>query len=149
MEYEMIQGAVIDELLSSDAGQKIRQIAENVSAVQQGLYALAANEDSAKLDLLKIGTVFQIFFIDVLASGKKASDLTKDDWKNIAVKVGKYAVLEEEQRYSEFVFALYANYIDISAETLREERGKSLADLYRQIYGGNFETTEVTTGGVK
>lgn len=36
-----------------------------------------------------------------------------------------------------------------SAETLREERGKSLADLYRQIYGGNFETTEVTTGGVK
>ena len=76
----------------------IRQIAENVSAVQQGLYALAANEDSAKLDLLKIGTVFQIFFIDVLASGKKASDLTKDDWKNIAVKVGKYAVLEEEQR---------------------------------------------------
>ena len=62
MEYEMIQGAVIDELLSSDAGQKIRQIAENVSAVQQGLYALATNEDSAKLDLLKIGTVFQIFF---------------------------------------------------------------------------------------
>ena len=39
MEYEMIQGAVIDELLSSDAGQKIRQIAENVSAVQQGLYS--------------------------------------------------------------------------------------------------------------
>ena len=71
MEYEMIQGAVIDELLSSDAGQKIRQIAENVSAVQQGLYALATNEDSAKLDLLKIGTVFQIFFIDVLVSGKR------------------------------------------------------------------------------
>ena len=71
MEYEMIQGAVIDELLSSDAGQKIRQIAENVSAVQQGLYALAANEDSAKLDLLKIGTVFQIFLSMCLLQGKR------------------------------------------------------------------------------
>lgn len=119
MTNEIFQGIRIDELLSTDAGQKIRRILETVSDVQQCLFELSANEDSARLDLLKIGTVFQIFFIDILASGKKPEDLTEEDWKSIAGKVYKFAVLEEGQRYCEFVFGLYVNYIDISVEILQ------------------------------
>jgi len=88
-------------------GRKISQIIETVSSVQNSLYSLISNEDSKQLNILKIGTVFQIFFIGTLASGKKPGDLTKDDWKNIADKVNKYAVLEEDQKYSEYVFNLY------------------------------------------
>lgn len=59
-----------------------------------------------------------VVMIDTLAAGKQPRDLTEDDWKDIADKVYRYAVVEDGQRYSEFVFGLYANYIDISADTL-------------------------------
>ncbi|MBR0342501.1 MAG: hypothetical protein IJH64_09745 [Oscillospiraceae bacterium] len=130
MTKDIIQGVIIEELLSSDAGQNIRQIIETISAVQNGLYALVVNGDSAQLDLLKIGTVFQIYFVETLAAGKNPGDLTEDDWKSIADKVYKYAVLEEGQTYSEFVFTLYADYIDISIETLRGKASeKNLAAI--------------------
>lgn len=130
MSKNIIQNMTVDELVSSDAGQKIRQILETASNVQRGLYALAVSEDDAKLNLLKIGTVFQLFFIDTLAAGKQPGDLTKEDWISIANRVNRYAVLEEGQRYSEFVFSLYADYIDLSAETMRGSKsGHSLLSI--------------------
>ena len=115
----------IDELLSSDTAQKLAQAVEAVTMVQKGLYALISNEDGSLLNLFKIGSVFQIFFIDTLASGKKPKDLTTDDWENIVQKVVQYAVIEDDQRYSEFVFTLYADYIDISADVLKNTVGKN------------------------
>ncbi len=129
----------LEDLLSLDASGSLTHVMENISRLQNAAYQLVTNEDSAKLDALKIGTVFQIFFIDVLASGKRPQDLTEEDWKGIAEKVCRYAVMEEGQRYSEFVFGLYADYIDISAETLRaavrDEKVESihvLADTIRE-----------------
>jgi len=113
------QNPAIEALLASPAGEKLKQIMNTVCSVQRNLSALANSEDSAQLNLLKIGTVFQIFLVDTLASGKSPKELTKDDWLNIAKKVSQYAILEEDQRYSAFVFTLYANYIDISAESIR------------------------------
>ena len=119
----------IDELLSSDTAQKLAQAVEAVTMVQKGLYALISNEDGSLLNLFKIGSVFQIFFIDTLASGKKPKDLTTDDWENIVQKVVQYAVIEDDQRYSEFVFTLYADYIDISADVLKNTiRKKRISD---------------------
>ena len=137
MSNEDILEPLIDELLSTGAAKKISQMVETIAALQKGLYSLAANEDSMQLDLLKIGTLFQFFFIDTLASGKQPGDLTEDDWKNIADKVYRYAVIEDGQRYSEFVFSLYANYIDISAETLHgmisDDKYDSIKDLAKTI----------------
>ena len=112
------QNPAIEALLASPAGEKLKQIMNTICSVQRNLFALANSEDSAQLNLLKIGTVFQIFLVDTLASGKSPKELTKDDWLDIAKKVSQYAILEEDQRYSVFVFTLYANYIDISAESI-------------------------------
>lgn len=128
MGNELVLEVNIEDLLSTDAGRKVRQVLETISTVQKGLTALAENEDDEQLDLLKIGTVFQIFFIDTLASGKKVKEFSEDDWKNIAGKVYQYAVLEEGQLYSEFVFNLYADYIDVSIETLRALEGGGISD---------------------
>ena len=77
-----------------------------------------------------IGTVFQIFLIDTLAARKEPGKLTKDDWKNIAEKVADIAILEDGQSYSEFVFTLYADYIDISAKAISKGISKkSLAAI--------------------
>jgi len=115
---DVLREIAIDELRNSPAGEKISQAMEAIAAVQRNLCALAESEDSAKLSLLKIGTVFQIFLIDTLASGADPNKMKPEEWGSIARKVSQYAVLEEEQSYSEFVFTLYADYIDLSAKGL-------------------------------
>ena len=115
---EYLQELPIEQLLGESAAEKLEKTLDAVSTIQRGLFALAESEDSKQFDLLKIGTVFQIFLIDTLAGGKKADELTKEDWQNIAGKVTKYAVLEDGQSYSEFVFTLYADYIDLSEKAL-------------------------------
>ena len=114
---DMLQEMAIEELLNSQAGEKIQQAMKTIAAVQKNLFALAESEDSAGLNLLKIGTVFQIFLIDTLASKKDPEKIDSDEWRTIAQNVSEYAVLEEDQCYSEFVFGLYADYIDLSAKS--------------------------------
>ena len=64
--------------------------------------------------------------------------MSDGDWKDIAGKVYKYAVMEDGQTYSEFVFTLYANYIDVSIDTLRgkirEENLASIIDISVTIH---------------
>lgn len=115
---EIAQEIAIDELRNSPAGIKISQAMETVAAVQRNLCALAESEDSTQLNLLKIGTVFQIFLVDKLASGADPKKMKPEEWGGIASKVSQYAVLEEGQSYSDFVFSLYADYIDLSAKGL-------------------------------
>ena len=133
MPNELIRELALNDLLSTEAGQKILQVLETISAVQKGLLQLAENDDSAQLDLLKIGTVFQIFLIDTLASGKKPKDLKKEDWKNIADKVAQYAVYEKGQRYTEFIFTLYADYIDLSVKVMEPSVPTEHLDAIREL----------------
>lgn len=116
---EFVFDMAIEDLLDSDAGTKLKQAMDTVAAVQKSLFALSSNGDGPALNLLRIGTVFQIFLIDTLASGKKAGELSKDDWKSIADAVSKYAICEDGQAYTEFVFTLYADYIRISVKRLK------------------------------
>ena len=126
----VLQEIAIDELRNSPAGEKISQAMETVTAVQRNLCALAESEDSTQLNLLKIGTVFQIFWIDTLASGADPKKMKPEEWGSIASSVSQYAVLEEGQSYSEFVFTLYADYIDLSAKGLSKFISKeSLASI--------------------
>lgn len=119
MVIDIIRDIAIDELMQSPAGEWLEKAVKKVSDVQRVVLALSEKEEDEKLTLLKIGTVFQIFLVDTLASGKKVIDLKEDDWKSIADKVAQYAVLSDEQSYTEFVFNLYADYIDLSAKSLR------------------------------
>lgn len=119
MVIDIIRDIAIDELMRSPAGEWLEKAVEKVSDAQRVVLALSEKEEDEKLTLLKIGTIFQIFLVDTLASGKKVKDLKDDDWKNIAEKVAQYAVLSDEQSYTEFVFKLYADYIDLSAKSLQ------------------------------
>ncbi len=136
---DILKEFAIDELLGSPAGNWLGQAMETVRKVQRTLFALADSEDSAQLNLLKIGTVFQIFLIDALAGRKEPEKLTKKDWKNIADQVAEYAVLEENQSYSEFVFNMYADYIDVSAKVLKkayqvsEQKAKTVSAIAGEI----------------
>lgn len=127
----------ISELKTLPAGQKLEQVMGTITTLKNSAYALAENGDSARMNILRIGSVFQIFLIDQLASGKRLKELTKEDWSKIASQVRQYAILEDGQRYSDFVFSLYADYIDISVETikpiLKREKAASISAISAAI----------------
>lgn len=128
-----MQSLMIEELEASPAGEKLNQVMGVVENVQRHLAALQEKQGEEKLTLLKIGTVFQIFLVDTLASGKQINQLTEEDWKEIASKVSKYAILEEDQCYSEFVFSMYADYIDLSARVVSKSASEKNVKAIREI----------------
>ena len=140
---EIAQEIAIDELRNSPAGEKISQAMETVAAVQHNLCALAESEDSTQQNLLKIGTVFQIFLVDKLASGADPKKMKPEEWGSIASKVSQYAVLEEGQSYSDFVFSLYADYIDLSAKGLSKFISKEAFDSIKSISSDIRSKTEL------
>ena len=108
----------IDELLDSPALQKLTQNIEAITFMQENVKAFVKNDDDTKGKLIKAATVFQIFLVQTLAAGKKPKDLTNEDWRIIAEKVSHYAIMSDGQQYSVFIFTLYAEYIDSSADWL-------------------------------
>ena len=134
---EELKTAAINKLLNTSQGKKLADAMRRFEFCEKNLFALLNSDDEEKLTLLKIGTVFQIFLVDKLATGKSPSDLTEDDWKDIAAKVSKYAILEEGQTYSEFAFNMYADYIDTSVSVLeghvRKERLGEIKGISKKI----------------
>ena len=134
---QIIQDIAIDTLMRSPASEELRRAMETIATAQEHILALAKSDDSTKLKLVKTATVFQIFLIDTLASGKRMKDLTEEDWKSIASKVSQYAVMGSGEQYSEFVFTMYADYIDVSAdslpETVSEESVAAIRELSKYI----------------
>ena len=118
MSFDELKEIAIDELLDSPAGEWIGKAMDTVTSFQRMLFVAFVNDDSNQLTLLKIGTIIQIFLINTLAGGKSPKDLSKTDWKNIADQVAQYAILDDGQSYSEFVFSLYADYIELSVKAL-------------------------------
>ena len=139
MENKFLQEAAIEVIKSEPPIMKLQQTLDSFSALQKGFYALLNSEDSRELNLLKIGTTLNLFLIDTLASGKKAENLTKKDWGRIAQKVYHYAVTEDEQRYSAFVFTLYADYLEVSVNcfhtqnNVNSKRLQDISELSRKI----------------
>lgn len=147
MVESLIQELVINDFMSSPKGQKLKQALETIQSVQEGLYAMATSEDGDKLNLLKMATVFQLFFIDTLASGKKREDMTDEDWKHIAEQVYQHAILEDQQRYSEFVFSRYADYIEISLKVYAGNIDKESAASIQEIADAIRHNAELMNQG--
>ena len=156
MSADSLNSPKLEDLLNAPAGNWISQAVETVTKVQRTLFAIAKSEDSNQFQLLKIGTVFQIFLIDTLLSGKKPEELKKEDWFNIADNVSQYAVMKDGQAYSVFVFSMYADYIDASAKVYQKVKApedkvkaiKAIASELRQnaelLQSGELSEVEYT-----
>ena len=129
MRNDKLMSIAVDELLKYPAGQKLAAALETIAAIQRNVFALRSSEDDASVKLQRIGTVLQLSLIGILAKGKKPSELTSEDFVNIAQKVSEYAILPDGQRYSVFVFTLYADYIDLSG--VDDSNGLKFAPHYK------------------
>ena len=109
----------IDELLESPQGQRLSRAMEAIAMIQRSVFALRDSDDDTSVKLLRIGTVFQLFLVETVLTGrKKPSEFSSEDWRNVAYNVARYAILPDGQSYSVFVFTLYADYIDLSVTYL-------------------------------
>ena len=138
MESNDLNNITIGDLLNLPVSETLKKTLETISSIQYSLTKLLKSEDSTQHKLMRIGTVFQIFLINTLASGKTPKEIDKEDWKNIAEKVSECAIQEDGQSYTSFVFTLYANYIDLSVKALRAigikgDNIQSVADISDEL----------------
>ena len=95
---------------------------------QRTVLSLCNIDEEKDLTITKIGTILSLNLFGMLLGEKKPGDLTEDDWKKIADEVIEKAVLMDGQSYSIYIFDLYAEYIECSANVL----GKRLPGKKRQ-----------------
>ena len=144
---DILQELPIDLLLDSQIGQKIHQAMDVISEIQRHVFAFTADEDSAQQKLLRIGSVFQFFLMDTLIARKSPKNMSDEDWREIAEKVSEYAILQDGQKYSEFVFNTYADYIDQSADYLSAVISAKSFDAIKSISAEIRENSELLHEG--
>ncbi len=113
-----IKDLAINQLMSSPLGDKIEQAMVTFEKVQNHLYVLAEKQGEERTTTIKIGTIMTLSILQKFMNGKKPTELTEADWKEIANDVSNYAILPDDQKYTEYVFWLYEQYIRGSADDI-------------------------------
>ena len=101
----------IEELMQSKWGEKLKQAIALFESAQEQLYALADKKDEAEMTQVKMATVLVVSVLTKVSKGKSPTKFTADDWKSVVSDVSEYAILQDDQKYSEFVFFMYEKYI--------------------------------------
>lgn len=101
----------IEELMQSKWGDKLKQAIALFESAQEHLYALADKKDEAEMTQVKAATVLVVSVLTKVSKGKSPTQFTADDWKSVVSDVSEYAILQDDQKYSEFVFFMYEKYI--------------------------------------
>ena len=110
----------IDKLMNSPAGDKIKYAIQTFEKIQTHIYTLLDKEGEEGITTVKSVTVMTFSLLQKFVAGKKLSDLTNDDWKEIASEVSEYVVLMENEAYTKFVFNKYEQYIRFCVEQIKE-----------------------------
>ena len=113
-----IKDLAINQLMSSPVGDKIEQAIATFEKVQNHLYALSEKQGEERTTTIKIGMIMTLSILQKFMNGKKPTELTEADWKEIANDVSNYAILPGDQKYTEYVFWLYEQYIRGSADDI-------------------------------
>ena len=113
-----IKEFVIDQLINSQIGEKLQQAMHIFKEMQNQLYVLSEKDEDTKSIFIKAGTVLTFAMLKKIADGKMPGSFDKKDWQELANSVSKYAVFQDNQNYTKFVFGMYESYIRSSANYL-------------------------------
>ena len=127
---EHIMHIAIGTLKDTPVYESLKKDIDSLYKYQEVLYVYAGNSDEAGLNTLKIGTILAFSIIGKIIQGKYPKTFDKDDWQDILDNVVDYGIMIDPQRYTEFVFELFAAYIDFSVEANKETvKGKSAEEI--------------------
>ena len=86
--------------------------------VQQHIHAVSEKKDGDKSTIVKAATVMTFSILNKFVSGKHFSEFKDEDWREVVKDISEYAILQEEQKYVQFIFKMYERYIRFSAEQI-------------------------------
>ena len=127
---EHIKHIAIGTLKESPLAESLKKDIDSLYKYQEALYVYAGNPDESGLNTLKIGTVLAFSVIGKIIQGKEPKAFDKSDWEDILDNVVDYGIMIDPQRYTEFVFELFAAYIDFSVDINKETvKGKPAKEI--------------------
>ena len=137
MEEHYLKDLTIDLLMQTSAGETLGKALETFERVQEEAAALAECRGEEALTGIKSGTILTFAVIRKMMKGKDPRNFTTEDWAEIAGDVSRYAVKMDNRKYTEFVFLLYAGYIDFSVRvneaSLTEDEAKAIEALAEEL----------------
>lgn len=127
----------VENLLHHPIVQELDRIKDTFLNVQRTILKLSEDDTDKNLTSVKSGTVFAFALIGKVTSGKLPGDFMPEDWADIANEVMERAVIEDGQSYTEYVFQMYADYLDTMAtafgDRISEKVTGSIHGLAREI----------------
>ncbi|WP_031553624.1 hypothetical protein [Oribacterium sp. FC2011] len=132
-----IKDIAIEYFLKTKSGEKLKQAMETFESFQEMLMTLSNSTERKDLVLLKAGTVLVLSLFGKFCQKHSLKDLDEKDWADILKNVSKYGILMDGAHYSEMVFRLYADYIDVSVlcitKLASKEKIKAIKKLAKEI----------------
>jgi hypothetical protein len=127
---EQIINIAIDSLKDSPIIQNLKKDIEALLKYQEALYVYVSNPDETEINTLRIGTILVFSVIGKIIDGKDLKSFEKSDWQDILDNVAEYGVMIDQQIYTEFLFELFARYIELSIDINEESvKGKAAEDI--------------------
>lgn len=108
----------INQLMHTPLGDKLEQAQLILKKIKANCCGLAEKQDELGLTGIKAATVITFAILKKIGGGKKPSEFTADDWKDIANDVSNDVVLKSDRAYSVYVFNLYEKYIRYSTKMI-------------------------------
>lgn len=115
-----LKDIAIDKLMNSPIGVRLQKAMGIMDDVCHNMHALAEKQGEQGVTGMKAVTVLTFSLLKKVAEGKRVSELSKEDWIEIAKTVSEYAVILDDQMYSVFVFEMYERYIRSSLAQIKE-----------------------------
>ncbi len=132
-----IKDIAIEYFLKTKTEEKLKQVMETYESFQEMFMTLADSTERKELLILKAGTVLVLSLFGKFCQKHSLKDLTEEDWADILKNVCKYGIVMDGAHYSEMVFRLYADYIDVSvlciAKLASKEKLKDIKKLAKEI----------------
>lgn len=133
-----LKNLALEQLMQSKLGDKLEQAIHTFETVQKHLQAFSEKRGEEGTTTVKAVTVMTFSLLNKFAGGKRPSELSSEDWKEIAKDVSEYAVLQDEQRYTEFVFWMYERYIRYSVDQIEgvasEKKVMAIRELADELH---------------
>ncbi len=121
---DLVKELSVEYLKNNEIGQNVLKAMDGVQRAQEAVIAYANDDSPESQKMMRAGTVLAFAIVSKVASGKGIKEFSSQDWEEIASKATEYGIMLDSQRYSEWVFSVYAKYVDISVKVL-EVRGIS------------------------
>ena len=137
METVDIKDIAIEYFLKTKTGEKLKQALDTFESFQEMLMTLSDSTERKYLLILKAGTILVLSLFGKFCQKHSLKGLDEKDWADILKNVSKYGIVMDGAHYSEMVFRLYADYIDVSVlcitKLASKEKIKAIKKLAKEI----------------